>query len=264
MTLKALIVDDEYPARQELRYMLEKFDDVEVVGEAAGSTEALKLIQALDYDILFLDIKLPGINGLELAATLQTMDKRPHVIFITAYENYALDAFGLDAVDYVMKPIDKIRLKRAVEKVKNIEKQTVYQESVDIGMKETQKTMEKSPGVGSQGDVMTGRIIAESKGKMILVDVNDIYFAFTEGEEVYIKTFTERMLVRFTMKDLEARLIKNNFFRTHRSFIVNINKVKEIHPFFTGTYILIVEDKERSEVPVSRNQAKKLRKILGY
>lgn len=265
MPLRALIVDDEYPARQELRYLLEQFDNVEIVGEAAGSNEALKLIQALEYDILFLDIKLPGISGLNLAATIQTLPQKPHIVFITAYENYALDAFGLDAVDYILKPIDKLRLKRAIEKVIVHESKSSVEARIDECKNDSHPGLaERYSIVTGQEDMMTSRIIAESKGKMILVNVNSIFYAFSEGDVVYIKTFAERMLTRFTLKDLEARLPKTNFFRTHRSFIVNIYKVKEILPFFNGTFILVVEDKERNEVPVSRNQGKKLRKILGY
>jgi len=255
--LKALIVDDEYPARQELRYLLEQYKEIEIVGEAAGAAEALKLIQVLEYDILFLDINLPEINGLELTVKFQELTKKPQVIFITAYENFAVDAFAVDAADYIMKPVNKLRLRQAINKVisKNKEGEKPINE-------------DKAPGQGDEEindpGLIANRVIAELKGRRILVDFDDIYYAFTEGDLVYIKTFTEKMLTRFTLKELEARLKTGYFFRTHRSYIVNINKVKEIQPFFNGTYNLVLEDKEHSEVPVSRNQSKRLRKILGY
>ncbi|ATW27018.1 LytR/AlgR family response regulator transcription factor [Candidatus Formimonas warabiya] len=263
MILKTLIVDDEYPARQELRYLLEQFPDIEVVGEAAGATEALKLIQALEYDILFLDINLPGINGLELAASLLKLPRSPQVIFITAYDNYAVDAFDVNAVDYIMKPIAKQRLKKAIDKVHGkLKKEEEEPERKDpSGDKGNPESYAIS---GERGELMSSRIIAESGEKAILVDVKDIYFAYTEGEKVFVKTFGERMHTRFTLKELEIKLGKKNFFRAHRSFIVNLDKVKEILPFFKGTCLLVLEDKERSEIPVSRNQAKILRKILGY
>lgn len=265
MALKALIVDDEYAARQELRYLLEQFNNVEIVGEAAGAREALKLLQALEYDLLFLDINLPGINGLELAANLQKFPKKPHVVFITAYENYAVDAFGVDAVDYILKPINKPRLKRAIDKVVAKENMTGREHDTEENKSgDSAYVPENSPVAAGPEELMTNRIIAESKGKITLVNVNEIFYAYTEGDAVFIKTFAERMLTRFTLKELEARLHKSNFFRTHRSYIVNIYKVKEILPFFNGTYTLVLEDQERSEVPVSRIQAKKLRKILGY
>lgn len=254
MIQKVLIVDDEYAARQELRYLLEQFNNIEIVGEAAGASEALKLIEALEYDILFLDINLPGKNGLELAANLQTLARRPHVIFITAYENYALEAFEVNADDYILKPVSKARLKQAIDKVVNSESKGNVAYNTDTNV----------PTPAGPEDMMTGRIIAESKGKMVLVDIDEICFAYIEGEVVYIKTFCEKLLARFTLKELEARLNNSNFFRTHRSYIVNIHKVKEILPFFNGTYLLVMGDKEKSEVPVSRNQARKLRKLLGY
>lgn len=268
MVLKALIVDDEYPSREELRHLLAQFPEVEVVGEAASSTEALKLIQALEYNILFLDIKLSGISGLELTSKLQSLPKKPHVIFVTAYDDYAFDAFGLDAVDYILKPIEKSRLRRAIAKVMALEKiseKSMDDDSPDQSANLTSDFLQDAiPSGSGQKEVMVNRIVAEAKGKIILVDVNDIYFAFTEGASVYIKTFSEKYLIRLTLKELETRLSAINFFRTHRGFIVNIYKVKEIHPFFNGTYTLVLEDKERSEVPVSRNQSKKLRKRLGY
>lgn len=261
MVLKALIVDDEYPARQELRYLLEQFKNVEVVGEAAGAAEALKLIQALEYDILFLDINLPGINGLELAAKLQELSLKPHVIFITAYENYALDAFEVNADDYILKPIDKARLKRAIDKVETSVSRVseVLTQSKKTTVSPTQPNV-TTPSVS--GDLVPARIIAESNGKMVMVDVGDICYAYTEGEVVFLKTTSGKLLTRFTLKELEARLNNRNFFRTHRSYLVNINMVKEISPFFNGTFLLVLNDMEKSEVPVSRNQAKKLRKLL--
>lgn len=254
MTLKALIVDDEYPARQELRYLLEQFKDIEIVGEAAGATEAFRLIQVLEYDILFLDINLPGMNGLELTGKFSELSKKPKVIFITAYENYAVDAFAVDAVDYILKPISKSRLKQAIDKV------------MDKKSKEFEEVISEDSYAATSGasELLTSRIIAESKGRMILVDINDIYFAFTEGDTVFIKTYAEKMLTRSTLKELESRLNKEYFFRSHRSYIVNIHKVKEIQPFFNGTYNLVLEDKERSDVPVSRNKAKRLRTLLRY
>lgn len=265
MKLKALIVDDEYPARQELRYLMEQFDNVEIVGEAAGAAEALKLIQALEYDVLFLDISLPGINGLELAAKLQALPRKPRIIFITAYDNYALEAFDVNASDYILKPINKARLKQAIDKVAAGKREDGAARDMDG------KTFlapdyqgEVFPGTAAAEEVMAKRIIAESKGKRVLLDIDDICFAYVEDDVVFIKVFDGKLLTRFTLKELEARLNKRNFFRTHRSYIVNIHKVKEISPFFNGTCLLVMNDKEESEVPVSRNQAKLLRKLYGY
>lgn len=266
MILKALIVDDEYPARQELRYLLEQFKNIEIVGEAAGAAEALQLIAALEYDILFLDINLPGLpglNGLGIAAALSNLSKAPYVIFITAYENYAVDAFSVNAVDYILKPIEKSRLKKAIDKVtERIEE--LQAKNITKKKGEHEGHIHPVPPDTPEIELMNSRIVAESGEKTILLDMKDIFFAYTEGEKVFIKTFGEKMSTRFTLKELEMRLNHKSFFRTHRSYIVNLDKVKEILPFFKGTYILVLEDKERSEIPVSRNHARMLRKILGY
>ncbi|AQS60138.1 LytR/AlgR family response regulator transcription factor [Desulforamulus ferrireducens] len=260
MTLKALIVDDEYPARQELRYMLENFNNVEIVGEATSATEALALIKALDYQILFLDINLPGMSGLQLGAVIQELPRPPFVIFITAYDEHALEAFDVNAIDYILKPIDQSRLKRAIERVMR-----ATQEREDSASKQSFVPPTNLKTQGEQGEgIKINRIPAEKQGKTFLVDIGDIFYAFTERDYVYIKTFSEKLFTRFTLKELEARLGSSMFFRTHRCYIVNLQKVKEIVPFFNGTYNLVLEDKDRSEVPVSRAQAKKLRKILGF
>lgn len=248
MRLRALIVDDEYLARQELRFLLGQFKDIEIVGEAASASEALALIQALEYDVLFLDINLPGISGVDLALKIHNEPKRPEVIFTTAYDSYALDAFSVNAVDYILKPISRPRLGQAIDKLRQ--------------KKSEAPAAKDSHAPAAPDSISLNRIIAESGGRMVLVDVDKIFYAFMKREMVYIKTFDEEMLTRFTLKELEAKL-GGNFFRSHRSYIVNIQKVKEILPFFNGTSILVMEDREKSEIPVSRNQSKKLRKLLG-
>ncbi|GAB6158434.1 LytTR family DNA-binding domain-containing protein [Desulfotomaculum varum] len=258
MLLKALIVDDEYPARQELRFMLGRFNNIEIVGEATTASEALTLIKALDYQVLFLDINLPGMNGLELGAVIQELPRPPFVIFITAYDEHALEAFDVNAVDYILKPVDEKRLKRAIDRVIKAQQEREACTPVPV---------QPAAGTANQpaaGEIKINRIPAEKQGKTILVDINDVFYAFTESDYVYIKTFSDKLFTRFTLKELEARLGVGMFFRTHRCYIVNLDKVKEIVPFFNGTYNLVLEDKERSEVPVSRTQAKRLRKILGF
>lgn len=265
MKLKALIVDDEYPARKELRFFLNKFDNIEVVGEATNAQEALTLIKALDYSILFLDIEMPGMNGLEVGAKVQEMPNPPHVIFVTAYDEYAVKAFEVNAVDYILKPIEEKRLAQVINKIVRMKQQ---QPAASVPAP-APAGPETPPAIGEAGaaqkpqHIKIDRIPAEKQGKTILVNESDIIYAFTEQDYVYIKTFNDKLFTRFTLKELESRLNSSVFFRTHRCYLVNLHKVKEIIPFFNGTYTLIVEDNDKSEVPVSRAQAKKLRKILG-
>lgn len=251
MKLRALIVDDEYPARQEMRFVLGHFPEIEVVGEAANAEEALALIKALDYSVLFLDVAMPGMNGLELGTAIRELKNRPYVVFVTAYDEYALKAFEVDAIDYIMKPIDEARLRMAINKV----------------IRATQEAAPSDEPAAADAPVRPiriDRIPAEQHGKTILVNESDIVYAFTEKDTVYVQTYDEKLLTRFTLKELENRLDPNVFFRTHRCCLVNLRKVEEIIPFFNGTYTLIVDDRQRSEVPLSRAQAKILRRVLGF
>ena len=261
MKLKALIVDDEYPARQELRFALSSFENIEIVGEATSAQEALALIKALDYQVLFLDISMPGMSGLELGAAIQELPRPPHVIFVTAYDEHAVQAFEVNAVDYLLKPVEPGRLKKAIDKVVRVSQEYAGADAAAV-LEQQDADMRTVPT--PQGQIKIDRIPAEKQGKTVLVAESDVFYAFTEQDYIYIKTFSDKLFTRFTLKELEARLNPSVFFRTHRCYLVNLHKVKEIVPFFNGTYNLVVEDKENSEVPVSRAQAKKLRKILGF
>lgn len=268
MKLKTLIVDDDYHARQELRLALSNANHIEVIGEATNAHEALELIKALEYQVLFLDLAIPGISGMELVKKLQDLQIQPHIIVVTACKEYAVSAFEVNAVDYLLKPVDPVRLKKAVNKVtKLVHNAAILAEvaatSDSPGGPVLEKTPER-PQRQSTNQIKIDRIPAGKQGKIVLVTESDIFYAFTEQDYVYIKTNNDKLFTRFTLKELEARLNHQIFFRTHRCYLVNLHKVKEIVPFFNGTYNLIVEDKEGSEVPVSRAQAKKLRKILGF
>jgi len=255
MTLKALIVDDEYPARQELRFMLQEFKDIEVVGEATNARETLNLVSALDYTILFLDINMPEMNGLDLSRAIEKRPNPPYIIFVTAYGEYALQAFEVNAVDYLLKPFNEKRLRQAIDKVRRLVEQRQQQPAVPAG---------GSPGNGKNGTRgRLNRLPVEKDGKTILLDRDDLIYACTQGDNVYLKTSSDQYLTGFTLKELESRLDPRSFFRCHRCYIVNLNRVRELVPFFNGTYTLIMTDKQQSEVPVSRNQARKLKGLLG-
>lgn len=245
-----------------MRFALSSFDNIEIVGEATNAQEALALIRALDYQVLFLDISMPGMSGLELGTAINELPRQPHIIFITAYDEYAVQAFEVNAVDYVLKPVEPGRLKKAIDKVVKITQEVSTPESPSVSPDPQEP--EVRSGSSQQGQIKIDRIPAEKQGKTVLVAESDIFYAFTEQDYIYIKTYSDKLFTRFTLKELEARLNPSIFFRTHRCYLVNLHKVKEIVPFFNGTYNLVVEDKENSEVPVSRAQAKKLRKILGF
>lgn len=251
MALKALLIDDEYPARKKLRHLLQDYKNVQIVGEAATVEEALQLINAMNYSILFLNTNMPDGNGVEFIKKLNKMHHFPFVIFVTAYAQYALDAFSINAVDYVLKPVEAQRLDQALQKLFRLIENT------------EKKNGEAKPYKLNNDHAGLGLIPVEHKGKIILLEDKNIIFVYASGDYAYIKTADEKYLTRFTLKELEKRLDRQLFFRCHRSYLINLKKTQEVTSLYNGTLLLTVDDNERSEVPVSRSQAKYIRKLLG-
>lgn len=246
MRARALIVDDEAPARAELRYLLEEFNRVQVVGEATNAEEALVLLRSLSYDLVLLDIRMPGGSGLEVAAALRQLPHPPKVIFTTAYPDHAVEAFDLEAVDYLVKPFDADRLGRAL----------------DRALSGADDTRAQPPGQQAPPVEPLGRIPVQRDGRTVLVDRSAIIYASAVRGYSYLKLADERVLVSFSLNELERRL-RGHFFRTHRSYLVNLDHVRELVPDFTGALVLVMNDRQRSRVEVSRRQARELRRRLG-
>jgi len=244
MKLKTLIVDDEAPARSELRYMLDRIPSVQVVGEATNATEALELIKALNYDLVFIDIQMPGLNGLEVVEVIKEMDQVPAVVFVTAYSEHALKAFELDAVDYLVKPIDEDRLNQAITKVNK--------------RKDSQPSVSKTEPL-----IEIERIPVESRGKTLLLPLQDIVYISSRNDIVFVHTSDNAYITRFTLKTLEERLKSKSFLRVHRGYIVNLSHVIEIVPMYGRSYILKVRCNQKNEIPVSRRRGQKLKAMLG-
>lgn len=262
MPPRALIVDDEAPAREELRYLLEEAlgsdeqtQAVQVVGEATNGEEALVLLNSLDYDLVFLDIRMPGLTGLQVAEKLRTKPHPPRVIFTTAYPDHAVEAFDLAASDYLVKPFDADRLKRAVERALA---GAVPQEG--------------DPGSGDQAPAEPAaaephprplvRIPVQKDGRTVLVEGDAIVYASAARGYSSLKLSDDKVLVSFSLNELERRL-QGHFYRVHRSYLVNLRYVRELAPDFRGTLVLVMNDRQRSRVEVSRRQARELRKRLG-
>lgn len=246
MTARCLIVDDEAPARAELRYLLEQFAYVEVVGEATNAKEALLLLRSLPYDVVLLDIRIPGGSGIEVAAALREAPNPPKVIFTTAYPDHAVEAFDLEAVDYLVKPFDADRLGRALERA--------------VAQGEGEQSPQHASPAG-QGDQMT-RIPVHHGERTVLVEVSSIVYATAARGYSYLQLPADRVLVTFSLNELERRL-QGNFFRTHRSYLVNLDHVRELVPDFKGALTLVMDDHRGSRVEVSRRQAPQLRRSLG-
>ncbi|UWG96950.1 LytTR family DNA-binding domain-containing protein [Dehalobacter sp. DCM] len=272
MKIKALIVDDESPARKELRYLLKPIEDVLIVGEAENALEAMELIENVDYSVIFLDINMPGLNGIELARKLSNSPDPPAVIFTTAHEEFAFDAFSVHAYDYLLKPVHPKRLDEALNTVRKRLKPV--SQAPKVSKPPLPPIPSPSPTVIPDSKVESDKddatevrplevIAAENNGKTILIRPEEIIYISTDKDNVYVKTEGEFLLTRYTLRELESRLDQKTFFRTHRCYLVNIKKMRELIPYFNGTYTVVVQDKEKSEVPVSRTQARKLKDILG-
>jgi DNA-binding LytR/AlgR family response regulator len=243
MRARALIVDDEAPARAELRYLLEEFSHVQVVGEATNGEEALLLLRSLSYDLVLLDIRMPGGTGLEVAAALRELPHPPKVIFTTAYPDHAVEAFDLEAVDYLVKPFDADRLGRALDRALS-------------------NAVDDAPLPPAPGPEPLVRIPVQRDGRTVLVDRTAIVYASAVRGYSYLKLSDERLLVSLSLNELERRL-RGHFFRTHRSYLVNLDHVRELVPDFKGALVLVMNDRQRSRVEVSRRQARELRRRLG-
>lgn len=248
--LKALIVDDESPARRELRAQLANFPDVEIVGEATHADEARQLLEAINYDLVFLDIKMPGLSGIELAESLQRWDSAPSIIITTAYQEFALDAFGVGAVDYLVKPFDEERLARALGRLRGVRQRSAVP---------VEAAREADPAARRVPD----RIPVEKGGKTLLVNTGEVSCVFSLNETVYVKVGDQKLLCRFTLRELEQRLSAFGFLRTHRRYLVNLHRVREVIPYFKGSLGLVLNDAERTEVPVSRALARTVKQHLG-
>ena len=258
--LRALVVDDEKLARDELCYQLGQDEDVEVIGQAANGVEALDALNQHDPDIVFLDVQMPGLSGFEVARQLLELGgDPPMVIFVTAYDRHAIEAFEVNAVDYLLKPADPARLRQALARARR-----------RIGGGRDGRVTDLNDQIEQLARLVTGgrpakrdQVAVKIGERFLLVQAEDIVFASLADESITIVTGQVTGTSNFrTLDDLHARLDPATFWRVHRSYLVNINQVKEIVPWFSRNFILRMKDTKGSEIPVSRSQTKRLREYL--
>lgn len=253
MSIRCFIVEDEIPAIEELKYLLNKYSNFEVVEVANNMPEALQKLSNINFDVAFLDINIPGGSGVDLCKTIKSKNKDIEIVFITAYEEYALNAFDYNALDYVLKPIDEQRFDITINRIEE-RIQTKHNRAYTFDEKTIEKTLKN---VLKQREI---KIPCENNEKIILLDLDDIYYFSIEEDKTTVKTNNNKFETKFTLNELEEM---TNFLRTHRSFLVNPSKVKEIHPWFNGTYKLIMKDSDKSEVPVSRSKGKLVKEFYN-
>jgi len=239
LKIKALVVDDERYAREELTYLLKDYPFIEIIGEAETGESAIMKTLQLQPDVVFLDVEMPKMNGMEVAKSLKELKKVPLIIFATAYPQFAAEAFRINAIDYLLKPYDETQLKQTISR---IEKEFMPTTSIDY----------ISP---------LGKLAVETDGEIDYVCIKDILYMYREEKVTKVITSTKEYEVKSSLKEMENRLTRLSFFRIHRGYLVNLNYVKRLTPWFHGAYHLELEGR-KEKLAVSRNYVKALRQRL--
>jgi two-component system, LytTR family, response regulator LytT len=267
MSLTALIIDDEPLARQELQYLLERAGGVEVLAQGTNGIEAVELIREHKPDVVFLDVQMPGLDG--FAVLKKLLDRKlpmPQVVFATAFNQYAVRAFEVNAVDYLLKPFDRKRVLQTIEKA--IKRRSAPVESASdakldalLRLVEEQAQAPKSPLVSKS---QSGKVIVRAQSRLLLVDQSEICFASIEDGTISVVTrAVEGHSNCRTLEELMDQLDPEAFWRAHRSFVVNIQHIREVVPWFKSSYQLRMDDPQKTEIPVSRAQTKRLRELFN-
>jgi two-component system, LytTR family, response regulator len=250
--IRTLVVDDEKLARDRLAGFLGGLSDVELIGQAADGVEALRVISEEAPDLVFLDVQMPGMDGFEVLKALR--QPTPHVVFATAYDEYAIRAFEVGAVDYLLKPLARARVEEAVQRARG----RIGSDRGGVDLEAVLRRLEERQKVHvSQVPVYSGK-------RILILPVTDVLWFGVEYRLVYAHTQERAFMTNYTLRELEERLDPALFFRAHKSSLVNLKHVKEIVPWFGGRYKLVMRDQAGSEVALSRAQARELRARLRW
>lgn len=249
-TIATVVVDDEQPACEELVWLLKQFPDIEVVATGRNGLEAVSLIEQMEPDLVFLDVQMPGLDGLAVIQQLREKNiPLPHFILATAYDQYALDAFKWGAMDYLLKPVERERLEVTIERARRV-----------IAEKAQPAPVEPAPA--ARGPQRT-KLLVRSAGRNFIIDAQDLIYATIEdGVITVVATTIDGESNYRTIEELQSNLDPDVFWRVHRSFLVNINRIREVIPWFKSSFQLRMDDKKHTEIPVSRVQTKRLRALL--
>jgi two-component system response regulator LytT len=250
-TISAILVDDEQLAREELSYLLKEFPEVEILATGRNGLEAVKLIENLEPDVVFLDVQMPGLDGLGVMQNLREKNvPLPHFILATAYDQYAIQAFRWEALDYLLKPIEKDRLALAIERARK-------------AVTDKAKTAPQAEIAPLKPSPQRTKLLVKNNNRNFIVDAQDVVYAtIDDGLITVVATNVEGESNYRTIEELQSNLDPATFWRVHRSFLVNIHRIKEVIPWFKSSFQLRMDDKKQTEVPVSRVQTKRLRALL--
>ena len=248
-----ILVDDEQLARDELAYLLKDFADIELVATGSQRAGSLKLIEDLEPDLVFLDVQMPGLDGMGVIQKLREKNiPLPHFVLATAYDQYAVEAFRLEALDYVLKPVEKDRLAVTIERARRV-----------IAEKSKAAAPSRSAASAPKPSLQRTKLLVKSNNRNFIVDAQDVIYAtIDDGLITVVATNLEGESNYRTIEELQSNLDPDMFWRVHRSFLVNINRIKEVIPWFKSSFQLRMDDKKQTEIPVSRVQTKRLRALL--
>ena len=260
MELKAVLVDHEQLARDELGYLLEQVGGVQIVGQAGNGLEALTTIEKLQPDLVFLDVQMPGLTGFEVARRLVGSRAASQIVFVTAYDQHAIEAFEVNAVDYLLKPVEQGRLEVAVDRAL---RRVVSDRPVEAGTNMNSVDLEKIIEAVAERQSRRERLAIKVGERFLLVQSSEIIYASLAEDGITVVTSQHHGTSNYrTLDELHERLDPTVFWRVHRSHLVNINKIKEIVPWFSRNYILRMKDDKTTEIPVSRTHTRRLREYL--
>ncbi len=254
MTLRCIIVDDEFPSLDELSHLLGEMEGVDVLACIASGNKAITKIKELGPDVVFLDIKMPGLDGFDVAKEVIIFQKPPFIVFATAYDEYAVKAFDIKAIDYILKPFSKERLSKTVQRLKEAKAKHLDQSDIIEIIDKLKDNLSTKEFV---------RIAVLENGRIVLLSPLDVFFCSAYEGTSKAHTGDNSLSCPATIDELENRLQSENFFRVHRSFLVNLNHIKDIVPWFNGKYLITMRDSRLTEITVSRNKIKALKKKLA-
>lgn len=252
--IRCIIVDDETPAREELKYLLNDFDRVEIVGEASHGKEAIELNNRLKPDLVFLDIAMPQLSGIDVAQTIiREHQNKPIIVFVTAFEQFAVEAFEVNAIDYLLKPISKERLEKAFHRITNAYKLVDANYEEKIG---------KLINYLKDGEIKkVNKIMVYNNGRLIPIAPSEILYLTVEERNTILFSTKGRFELSGTLSQLEDKLISYNFFRSHKSYLVNLDYIEAVEPWFNSTFMIKLKYVDE-KIPVSRSQSKDFKKIM--